>query len=173
MSLRYKITCSSTIFFRSTRPFKSRLREATSASSSSSDSSKDMKIPGSLNLIAPLIKKSSPQRVFPEPALPQTKVVLFFGSPPSAFNAGRALQYLITFRSLCFLGNFMHKKRSLSCESFRLAKVIFPPTSVSTSSPEEMKFVFSPLQFTRPLTHADSHSRVKKLMFVKRKSTNL
>ncbi len=40
-------------------------------------------MPGSLYSSAPLIRKSRPKRVFPEPALPQTKVVLLVGSPPS------------------------------------------------------------------------------------------
>jgi hypothetical protein len=44
-------------------------------------------MPGSLKSVAPLIRKSIPKSVFPEPALPETKVVLFFGSPPSVISS--------------------------------------------------------------------------------------
>jgi hypothetical protein len=37
-------------------------------------------------LVAPLIRKSMPKRVLPEPAFPEIKVVPFCGKPPSAIS---------------------------------------------------------------------------------------
>src|SRR5215467_14225177 len=73
--------------FFATSPRKSKLSVATSWYSSSSVSSKDIKIPGSSYLVTPLIRKLMQKRVFPVPVPPERRVVLLRGRPPSVISS--------------------------------------------------------------------------------------
>src|ERR1051326_6479662 len=76
-----------TSFLCATRAAISNPREATLLASSASLSSNDRQTPGSPNSVAPRTRNSIPNRVFPQPASPHTRVGRPCGRPPNVISS--------------------------------------------------------------------------------------
>src|SRR5678816_4232374 len=74
-------------FFSSISSFRSKPSDATFVASSTSDSSNDMKTPGSLKSVAPRTRNSMAKSVLPAPALPQISVGRPAGKPPRVISS--------------------------------------------------------------------------------------